>query len=132
MEEKIWDNWGFTIHSSPNAPKYSPFSQSSSTWLPLPQSFTKLNFDGASKGNPNPTGMGGVIQDHSVTILHIYAQHLGHDTNNSVELVALLEGLRIVVRNGYNMIIIKGVSTIIINSFQHIINGTPPEKTTRS
>ena len=61
--------------------------------------------------------MGDVIRDHSGTILHIFAQHLDHDTNNGGELVVLLEGLHIAAIHGYHMLIIEGDSTIIINIF---------------
>ena len=73
--------------------------------------------------------MGGIIWDHEGTILYIYAQHLGHDTNNSIELTTLLEGLHITVCNGYNMIVIEGDSTIIIDNYQRIMSRTPPAKT---
>ena len=131
-ETEIWENWRFFILISPNTPKKAPFSQSPSTWLSLPSSFTKLNFDGASKGNPGPVGLKGILRDHLGNILHIYSHHLGHDTNNGAELSALLEGLRIAKINSHNNLIIEGDSAIIINMCQRIIHGTPPEETTHS
>jgi len=44
----------------------------------------KLNFDGAAKGNPEPTGFGGVFRNNMGIVLHIYYGTIGKDTNKAV------------------------------------------------
>jgi ribonuclease HI len=48
--------------------------------------FCKLNFDGASKGNPGPAGFGAVFQNDQSHILHIITGGIGYDSNNATEL----------------------------------------------
>jgi hypothetical protein len=40
---------------------------STSQWNPPPERFVKMNFDGASKGNPGQAGYGGVFQTNKGT-----------------------------------------------------------------
>jgi hypothetical protein len=43
-----------------------------SNWKPPPKGSLKLNFDGASKGNPGWTSTGGVIKDNQGNIIRLY------------------------------------------------------------
>lgn len=52
--------------------------------------------DGASKGNPGPSGVGVVLRDQKGNILAEESQFLGRMTNNEAEYRALLLGLSIV------------------------------------
>lgn len=49
--------------------------------------------DGASKGNPGPAGIGVVISTDDGSILREIAEHIGNQTNNVAEYVALIKGL---------------------------------------
>jgi hypothetical protein len=49
---------------APGLPQSSPTS-----WLPPPKDFIKLNFDGASKGNPGPAGYGIVFRSPDGVLL---------------------------------------------------------------
>jgi hypothetical protein len=55
---------------------------SPTTWTPPPTGFIKINFDGASKGNPGPAGHGAVIRNSKGEILTLTAGYLGETTNN--------------------------------------------------
>jgi ribonuclease HI len=59
-----------------------------------------MNFDGASKGNPGWTGMGGVIRDSQGKIIWLYTGSLGNSTNNAAEFGALETGLEILHGKG--------------------------------
>jgi hypothetical protein len=59
------------------------------TWSPPQISFLKLNFDGASKGNPRKAGVGGVLRDSGGNIIRLYATSIGSTTNNATEFEAL-------------------------------------------
>ena len=84
------------------------------TWTPPPIGFIKINFDGASKGNPGPSGYGAVIKNPKGEILILTAGYLGKTTNNAVELIGLLQGLRTAVALHIHRIILEGDSQIII------------------
>ncbi len=49
--------------------------------------------DGASRGNPGPSGIGVVIQDPRGRVLKEVAEYIGHGTNNAAEYRALLKAL---------------------------------------
>lgn len=51
--------------------------------------FIKLNFDGASKGNPSLAGMGHLFRDDQGKMKWIYADNGGFMSNNESELMAV-------------------------------------------
>jgi ribonuclease HI len=53
----------------------------------------EIYIDGASKGNPGPSGIGVVICKNQETIKNI-SSYIGHATNNIAEYTALLYGLQ--------------------------------------
>ena len=74
----------------------------------------KLNFDGASRGNPGPVGFGGVCRDHNGRITTIYMGAIGKDTNNSPELEGMIRGFECLVKEGQMPVIMEGDSNILI------------------
>ena len=68
----------------------------------------KLKFDGAAKGNPGPAGVGGVVRDAAGEIQGIYWGCIGENTNNVVELKALLAKIDMAVTNGWFPVILEG------------------------
>jgi len=72
--------------------------------------FIKLNFDGASKGNPGNAGFGGIFRDSEKTTRWDFAKWGGEMTNNEAELWIVHQGLRIVIRNSYRNLEIEGDS----------------------
>jgi ribonuclease HI len=93
-------------------------------WNPPPAGSLKLNFDGASKGNPGMTGMGGVIRDSDGNIIRLYVGSMGNSTNNVVEFGALETGLEILSRERMTNTIVEGDSTLVINTVKRLQNGT--------
>jgi ribonuclease HI len=93
-------------------------------WKPTPVGSLKMNFDGASKGNPGRTGMGGVIRDSKGNIIWLYVGILGNSTNNAAEFGALEIGLEILSREGMTNVIVEGDSTLVINIVRRLQNGT--------
>jgi len=91
-----------------------------------PPGFLKLNFDGASGGNPGPAGFGAVLQNHLGKIIHILDGFLGETTNNVAELTSLLRGLRIAAHHQHHRLIIEGDSLVIIKLISKILHGIPP------
>jgi len=63
-ERPIWSKWDLYLAPSSNLiPLSSTQDSSPEKWSHPPLGFFKLNFDGASKGNPGPTGFGLVFRD---------------------------------------------------------------------
>eukprot|EP00253_Pinus_taeda_P010380 PITA_10380 len=94
--------------------------------------FVKLNFDGASKGNPGEAGFGGIFRDSNNHVRWIFADWGGQMTNNEAEFWALHQGLRIAIRNGYTNLEITGDSQIVVDMLRRLNNGRGWEKVTKS
>jgi len=92
----------------------------------------KLNFDGASKGNPGNSGFGEIFRNHQGVPLLSFFGSKGWDTNNSAELEGLWQGLIIAQDKGFFPLIIEGDSQIIINMVSKIMQGTPSHKVSKS
>jgi ribonuclease HI len=56
--------------------------------------FLNIYFDGASRGNPGEAGAGAVIKDGHGKILKRVRKHLGVQTNNAAEYMALIMALK--------------------------------------
>lgn len=107
-----------------------PNSESNS-WKCPPVGGLKLNFDGASRGNPGMAGIGGIIRNHEGEILHIYCRDLGEGMNNEMEFAALEQGLRI-LRNMHNCTaVVEGDSTLVISVAKKIYGGTKASKASK-
>jgi ribonuclease HI len=100
-------------------------------WKPPPKGSLKLNFDGALKGNPGRTGMGGVIGDDQGKIIRLYTGSLGNSTNNAVEFRSLEIGLEILRREGMTNIVVEGDSMLVINTARKLQNDTKVGKIQR-
>ncbi|KAH0641622.1 hypothetical protein KY289_032596 [Solanum tuberosum] len=68
-------------------------------WTP-PERGYKLNSDGSSIGNPDRSGIGGVIRDHNGDWIVGYMGNLHMSNNVKAELTALMQGLRIALARG--------------------------------
>ena len=88
MESGIINRWGIGKDDlggiRKKYPVCKPFIPNS--WSPLPMGSYKVNFDGASKGNPSLVGYGGVCRDSTGVILKVYHGSIRFVTNNTAEL----------------------------------------------
>jgi hypothetical protein len=128
-EHLILNSWQLNFPPSLSVPSPGLTSKTSPSHWEAPQrGFYKINFDGASKGNPGPAGYGAAIHNNKGEILHITARNLGHNTNNAVEIWGLLKGLQAAKEQGLSLLIVEGDSQIVINLLSHLLNGADPEK----
>ena len=74
--------------------------------------------DGASKGNPDPAGSGGVLLDYSGKIALNFSWGLGQNTNNIAEILAIWQGLNQARRLSIKKLAIIGDSRIIIQALK--------------
>lgn len=73
----------------------------------------RLHIDGASFGNPGPSGIGIVLEidgDEPIT----RAEDIGHGTNNRAEYKALIEGLRLAAEHGVDELHVLSDSQLLV------------------
>lgn len=80
--------------------------------------WVKLNFDGASRGNPGIAGIGCCIHNSKGEEIFALAYPLGICSNNEAELRALQEGIKLCKILKAGKINIEGDSAIIINALR--------------
>ena len=80
----------------------------------FPQYEYSMNFDGCSKGNPGPSGIGAVIF-HNGQEIWASCQYIGTRTNNQSEYSALILGLKEVLSRDIKRLYVFGDSQLVIN-----------------
>ncbi|GLJ44608.1 hypothetical protein SUGI_0937570 [Cryptomeria japonica] len=90
-------------------------NRDSIVWFPPLAGNLKVNFDGASQGNPGKLGYGAIIRDELGNFVGANFGPLGINTNNLAELLGLLAGLEWCVDRGFHDIEVEGDSQIILN-----------------
>jgi ribonuclease HI len=73
-----------------------------------------LEFDGGSRGNPGPAGIGAVVRAADNTPLITLGRFIGRATNNVAEYNALITALREAKNLGAHRIIVRGDSELIV------------------
>lgn len=124
-ERNIINKWKLQINKDSQSLNQSEASgKGKSAWIPPSKPSFKLNFDGASKGNPGQAGYGGIIRNHEGTPLILYYGNIGWDTNNFAELEGLRRGLQLAGEFNYYPLEMEGDSQILITMATKILNGT--------
>lgn len=82
-------------------------------------SLIKLHIDGASKGNPGPSGIGIVFYKEGEIIEEI-EEFIGNQTNNFAEYTALIKALEISKNNSYKIIEICSDSELVVNQINKV------------
>ncbi|GLJ48335.1 hypothetical protein SUGI_1020420 [Cryptomeria japonica] len=77
-----------------------PVERKKVKWTPPPLGWKKVNFDGASKGNPGLFGYGAAVRDEKGRLVRAVCGQVGIATNNIAEITALEEGLKWATSNG--------------------------------
>jgi hypothetical protein len=120
---------GTKYHPTPERPMAAAGRKTSPThWEAPPTNFFKLNFDGASKGNPGPAGYGAVIQNSKGEILHILAGKHGAQYQQCCRNMEPPLWSTSSLRAISFPLIAEGDSQIVINLLSHLLNGADPEK----
>ncbi|MDZ7849319.1 MAG: ribonuclease HI [Halodesulfurarchaeum sp.] len=82
-------------------------------------------FDGACRGNPGPSAVGWVLVDGD-GIVDEGGETIGRATNNQAEYEALIRGLEVAVRYGYDEAEIRGDSELIVKQVSGAWNTNDP------
>jgi len=89
-----------------------------------------LEFDGGSRGNPGPAGIGVVIRAGDGTPLFTLGRCIGRATNNVAEYRALITALEKARDLGARKILIRGDSELIIKQMRGIYRVKHPDMRT--
>src|SRR3954469_13295170 len=81
------------------------------------QTFT-LEFDGGSRGNPGPAGIGAVVRAADGTPLVTLGRFIGRATNNVAEYKALIAALQQAKALGAKRVVIRGDSELIVRQMR--------------
>ena len=91
-------------------------------WEPPSDSMYKLNFDRASKGNPDPAGYRGAIHNSKGQLVGLYWGYIGMNSNNVAELRGLLEGLTMAIQHGWLPLLLEVDSQVILQMVTKLLN----------
>ncbi|TXG59223.1 hypothetical protein EZV62_013796 [Acer yangbiense] len=85
------------------------------SWTKPPAGWIKLNCDGSCRGNPGNSGGGGVIRDCHGMAIAAFSSFFGNGMNNSAELKAIMEGIRLCKRLLHFNMINESDSRIVVD-----------------
>ena len=91
----------------PSLAPQRPRSTQTFSWQAPLFPLLKLNVDGSSLYNPEHSGGGGILRDHSGHVLAAFSTFFGHYTSLEAEARALLEGLLTYQAHGYSQVLIE-------------------------
>jgi ribonuclease HI len=77
-----------------------------------------LEFDGGSRGNPGPAGIGAVVRAADGTPLVTLGRFIGRATNNVAEYKALITALQQAKELGAKRVVIRGDSELIVRQMR--------------
>ncbi len=77
-----------------------------------------IQFDGGSRGNPGPAGIGVVLRAADQTPIVTLGRFIGRATNNVAEYKALITGLQKARELGAKRILVRGDSELIIRQMR--------------
>ena len=77
-----------------------------------------IEFDGGSRGNPGPAGIGVVLRAADGTPIVTLGRFIGRATNNTAEYQALITGLQQARELGAKKLLIRGDSELIIKQMK--------------
>ena len=77
-----------------------------------------ISFDGGSRGNPGPSGIGVVVAAADGTPLITLGRFIGRGTNNVAEYKALITGLQEAKKLGAKKVIVRGDSELIVKQMR--------------
>ena len=79
-----------------------------------------LHFEGGSRGNPGPSGIGVVLLDEKKRPLYELAEFLGQRTSNFAEYTALVRGLTAAKALMATKVVVKADSELVVRQINGI------------
>ncbi|KAI3470064.1 hypothetical protein Pfo_026727 [Paulownia fortunei] len=87
-------------------------------WIKPPQGWIKLNYDGASRGDPVLAGVGGIARDHTSSPLFAFCAALRNQTNIYAKLYVLVEGLVLYHQRALYKVWVEIDASIYLQSYE--------------
>ncbi|HEU5062477.1 MAG TPA: ribonuclease HI family protein [Solirubrobacterales bacterium] len=78
----------------------------------------RVNFDGGSRGNPGPAGIGVVVRETGGEVLEERGEKIGEATNNVAEYKALLRGIELAAAHGATELELVGDSLLVVRQVE--------------
>ena len=86
-----------------------------------------IEFDGGSRGNPGPAGIGVVLRTKDRTPIVTLGRFIGRATNNVAEYRALITGLQEAKKLGAKHLVIRGDSELIVKQMTGVYRVKHPD-----
>ena len=86
-----------------------------------------INVDGASRGNPGPSGIGYVISDETGHIVEQNGEFIGFATSRVAEYIAMRKGIDRALELGYKTVRFVSDSLMVINQMNGIFTPKNPD-----
>ena len=81
-----------------------------------------INVDGASRGNPGPSGIGYCIHDHEGQIIERNGEFIGFATSRVAEYCAMRKGIERAIELGYRTVRFVSDSLMVVNQLSGIFS----------
>lgn len=79
-----------------------------------------VNTDGASRGNPGPSGAGAYLTNPDGSVVGAHKKYLGHGTNNVAEYQAVILGLEAAAKAGATEVELRADSELVVRQLSGI------------
>jgi ribonuclease HI len=86
-----------------------------------------LHFDGGSRGNPGPAGIGMVLRLATGKIIRAEGRFIGFATNNVAEYQAVVAGLEMALEAGLTSLEVRGDSELVIRQLTGVYKVRHPD-----
>ncbi|XP_077251795.1 uncharacterized protein LOC143891022 [Tasmannia lanceolata] len=113
----LWEGWRKVCFSSER------LSSIVQRWEPPPLGMFKLNFDGASFGNPGPAEVGGLCHNGEGVVQWAFFGSIGVCDDSEAEVKVVFHGIKKIIGDCLDKVIIEGDS---LNVIQWLKGGVAP------
>ncbi len=86
-----------------------------------------MQFDGGSRGNPGPAGIGVTITDESGKSIYELGEFIGRCTNNVAEYTALLRGLSAAIALQAQTLLVRADSELVVRQLTGVYRVKSPD-----
>ena len=77
----------------------------------------KLFTDGGARGNPGPSGIGGILYKND-KILDSFSEYIGEGTNNQAEYTAILRGVELALKHNIDILVCYLDSELVVKQLK--------------